>query len=161
MPADLGKHSSGRCSPQPSKLVMWTEIALVQRVTYLTDKGTRQDTTWSRTLPVSERVQIMLLIMVGGWIACTAFFLMSHFGPRRAPSAIRPAIGWIWTGTMPIYASVTLSIVAHQYGWTRIHRTIDVVGLALNAAGLICLGVGVFKVWRRSRTDRQKVNASA
>jgi hypothetical protein len=96
----------------------------------------------------------MLLIMVGAWIACTAFFLMSHFGPRRAPSAIRPAIRWIWTGTMLVYASVTPKMVADQYGWTRIHRTIDVVGLALDTAGLICLGVGVFKVWRRSRTDR-------
>jgi hypothetical protein len=106
-------------------------------------------------------VQIMLLVTVGGWIAWAAFFIMSHFGPRPAPSAIRPAIRWICTGTMLIYASITLGMVADQYGWTRIHRTIGAVGLALDIAGLIGIGVGVFKVWRRSRTDRQKVNASA
>jgi hypothetical protein len=101
----------------------------------------------------------MLLITVGGWIAWAVFFLMSQFGPRRAPSAIRPAIRWIWAGAMLIYASVTLSMVAHQYGWTRIHRTIDVVGLAFDTVGLICIGAGLFKVRRSSRTGQQKVNA--
>jgi hypothetical protein len=62
---------------------------------------------------------------------------------------------------MLICASATLDVVADQYGWTRIHRTIGAVGLALDMACLICIGVGRFKLWRRSDADRQKVNASA
>jgi hypothetical protein len=102
----------------------------------------------------------MLLVTISGWIVWAAFFLMSHFGPRAAPVAIRPAIRWIAAGSMFVYASGTVSLVAHQHDWTRIHRTVGVVELALAAAGLICTGVGLFKVRRRSRVDREQATAS-
>lgn len=103
----------------------------------------------------------MLMILVVGWIVWTAFFLVSEFGSRRSPSAIRPAIRWIWAGTMLIYGAVTFGVVAERYGWMRSHRAIGGVGLALVIAGPICIGVGVFKVRRRSHADRQKVSGSA
>jgi hypothetical protein len=103
----------------------------------------------------------MLLITVGGWVVWVAFFLLSHFGPRAAPPAFRPAIRWICAGAMLIYASFTLGVLTNQYGWTRFHRTTGAVGLALLIAGLTCIGVGLFKARRRSHADRQKVNASA
>jgi hypothetical protein len=51
----------------------------------------------------------MLLVIVGGWIVWVAFFLISHFGPRPAPVATRPAIRWIWAGIMLFYAPITLA----------------------------------------------------
>jgi hypothetical protein len=101
---------------------------------------------------------MVLLVMAGGWIAWLAVSLMSHFGPRAAPAAIRPAIRWAATGWMLVYASITLGVVADHYGWTRIHRTVGGIGLALDAAGLICIGIGLSGMWRRARVNRQKVN---
>jgi hypothetical protein len=102
----------------------------------------------------------MLLVTIGGWIVWVALFLMSHFGPRPAPVAIWPAIRWICAGFMLFYASITLALVAEQYDWTRIHRTVGAAGLVLDIPGLICIGVGLFKLRRRSRVDRQKAPAS-
>jgi hypothetical protein len=96
--------------------------------------------------------------MAAGWIGCLGILLMSHFGPRRAPLANRPAIRWASTGWMLVYASITLGVAADHYGWTRIHRTVGGIGLALDAAGLICIGIGLSGMWRRARVNRQKVN---
>jgi len=104
----------------------------------------------------------MLLVIAGagGWIAWLAVFLMSHFGPRAAPPAIRPAIRWAATGCMLVYAAMTLGVVADHHGWGRIHRTVDVIGLALDAAGLVCIGIGLSSMWRRARVNRQQANVS-
>jgi len=103
----------------------------------------------------------MLQITVGGWAVWVAFFFLSHFGPRAAPPAFRPAIRWICAGAMLIYASFTLAVLGDQYGWTRFHRATGAVGLALLIAGLTCAGVGLVKARRRSHADRRKANASA
>jgi hypothetical protein len=107
-----------------------------------------------------EGPEMVLLVMAAGWIACLGILLMSHFGPRAAPAAIRPAIRWAATGWMLVYASITLSVAAYHYGWTRTHRTVDVIGLALDAAGLICIGIGLSRMWHRARVNRQQANVS-
>jgi hypothetical protein len=114
---------------------------------------------WSNC-PWIRKAQMMLLVMAAGWIGWLGILLMSHFGPRRAPLAIRPVIRWTATGCMLVYASITLAVAAYHYGWTRIHRTVDVIGLALDAAGLICIGIGLSRMWHRARVSRQQANAS-
>jgi hypothetical protein len=114
---------------------------------------------WSN-YPWIGKAQMMLLVMVGGWIAWLAVLLVSNFGPRRAPSATRPVVRWIATGCMLVYASVTLAVAADHYGWGRIHRTVGLIELAVDAAGLICIWTGLFKMWHRARVNRQMANTS-
>lgn len=39
-------------------------------------------------------------------------------------------------------------------GWTR---TQDLIGLALNAAAVICVAIGLSKIWRRARLNRGEI----